>query len=76
MEQSLQKRSDIDFMQRSLPGVVFRGFIWPMMTWTTGFYEQAPIFNTVFSALFAFTSLIRVIHAYAIDHIYNRFYGL
>lgn len=76
MEQSLQKRSDIDFMRRSLPGVLFYGFMWPMMTWTTGFYEQAPTFNTIFSALFAFTSLIRVIHAYATNHMYNRFYGL
>lgn len=76
MEQSLKKRSDIDFMRRSLPGVLFYGFMWPMMAWTTGFYQQAPVFNTIFSCLFAFTSLIRLIHAYATDHMYSRFYGM
>lgn len=76
MEQSLQKRSDIDFMRRSLPGVLFYGFMWPMMAWTTGFYQQAPMFNTIFAGLFAFTSLIRIAHAYATDHMYNRFYRL
>lgn len=75
MEQQLRKRSDIDFMRRSLPGVLFYSVMWPMMAWSTGFYQQAPIFNTIFSALFAFISLMRITHAYATDFLYKSHYG-
>lgn len=76
MEQQLRKRSDIDFMRRSLPGVIFYSFMWPLMAWSTGFYQQAPMFSTIFSALFAFFSLLRLVHAYATEHIYTYNYTL
>lgn len=62
MEARLLRRTDMDFLQRSIPGVFIYAFMWPMLAWGVDFTERAPIFSYTFSSLFIVTSILRLAH--------------
>ncbi len=59
MDQQFVKRSDMDFLNRSLPGVLLYAVIWPLLAWSTDFYLYAPSFTLIFSGAFMGISLLR-----------------
>ncbi|EAT12832.1 probable two-component response regulator [Oceanobacter sp. RED65] len=52
----------MDFLQRSIPGVLIYAFMWPMLAWGMEFNDRAPTFSYTFSTLFIVTSILRLAH--------------
>ena len=73
MDQQFVKRSDMDFLNRSLPGVLLYAVIWPLLAWSTDFYLYAPSFTLIFSGAFMGISLLRFIHALSTKFIYRQY---
>jgi len=72
MDSQLVKRTDIDFLRRSLPGVLVYALAWPVLAWITDFHLQEPFISNLFSALFIGISALRLWHAYTTAQMYDR----
>lgn len=64
MDSDFLKRSDNDFLQRSLIGILVYIVIWPILAVFTGFYARAPEFNNAFIIPFVIISALRLLQAY------------
>lgn len=73
MNSQLAKRTDIDFLRRSLPGVLVYALAWPVLAWITDFYIREPFVSNTFSALFIGISALRLWHAYMTAYVYDRY---
>ncbi len=73
MDQQFAIRSDMDFLRRSLPGVMLYAAIWPLLAWTTNFYQAAPTFTLIFSSAFIGISVLRIMHAFSTQYVYSRY---
>lgn len=73
MDSQLAKRTDIDFLRRSLPGVLVYALAWPVLAWITDFYIREPLVSNAFSALFIGISALRLGHAYMTAYVYDRY---
>ena len=71
MSSDLLKRSDDDFLKRSLIGILVYIVIWPILAVFTGFYARAPEFNNAFIALFVIISTLRLLQAYHHKRLYE-----
>ncbi|WP_396587659.1 GGDEF domain-containing protein [Bermanella sp. R86510] len=72
MDAKLTKRTDIDFLKRSIPGVFIYAFMWPMLSYGVDFYEQSPLVSHAFSASFIIVSVLRLLHALSTKHVYEK----
>ena len=72
MNASFTKRTDLDFLQRSLPGVLLYAITWPILSWSTDFHQLAPTFSNTFAALFIGLSVLRFLHAGVTPKFYAR----
>jgi diguanylate cyclase (GGDEF)-like protein len=72
MSPDFLKRSDNDFLQRSLAGILAYMLIWPLLAWFSGFYVQAPRFNNTFNTVFVLIGVARLLHAYGHIHLYDK----
>ncbi len=66
------KRADMDFLRRSLPGVLLYALLWPSLAWATDFYRQAPTLSLQVSAVFISISVLRLLHAYSTYLFYDK----
>jgi diguanylate cyclase (GGDEF)-like protein len=73
MDQQFAKRSDMDFLHRSMPGVLLYALIWPLLAWTTDIYQFAPTFTLIFASVFTGISLLRFIHAFSTRFVYDDY---
>ncbi len=73
MDQQFVKRSDMDFLNRSMPGVFLYAVIWPLLAWSTELYLFAPTLTLIFACVFMGISLLRFLHAFSTRFIYARY---
>jgi diguanylate cyclase (GGDEF)-like protein len=73
LDKRLQKRADLDFLQRSIPGSAVYMCIWPMLAFPLGFYSTHPDFSIFFTALLIGIGTLRLIHAYSTRFIYEKY---
>jgi len=72
MDSHLIKRTDMDFLSRSFPGLFVYAAAWPVLAWGSGFFNIEDTLAWTFSSLFIVISALRVIHAYATPFIYPQ----
>jgi len=72
MDPRLIKRTDIDFLRRSLPGVLVYALAWPVISWVTDFYLREPFISNLFSGAFILVSALRLIHAFFTGRVYEK----
>ena len=72
MDAKLTKRSDVDFVRRSIPGVVVYIIFWPLLCWPLNYYELHPNFALTYTYLFISVSLLRIAHALSTAFVYNK----
>lgn len=72
MDSDFLKRSDQDFLWRSLAGILAHMLIWPLLAWFSGFYAQAPDFNGAFITAFIVIGVVRLLQAYSHTHLYEQ----
>ncbi len=73
MDQQFIKRSDMDFLNRSMPGVLLYAVIWPLLAWSTELYLFDPTFTLIFACVFMGISLLRFLHALSTRFIYKLY---
>lgn len=71
MDSHLIKRTDMDFLSRSFPGLFVYAAAWPVLAWGSGFFDDEYLTSLVFSSLFIGISALRVTHAYATPYVYS-----
>lgn len=71
MDSHLIKRTDMDFLSRSLPGLFVYASVWPLMAWGANFFTLEFELAVIFTVLFIGISILRVIHAYSTQLIYD-----
>ena len=72
MDSHLIKRSDMDFLSRSFPGLFVYATVWPLLAWGAGFFQLNFKLAFFFSALFIGISAVRVFHALSTPFLYNK----
>lgn len=65
MDSHLIKRTDMDFLSRSFPGLFVYAAAWPALAWGSGFFQIHYNLALLFSILFIGISALRVVHAYS-----------
>lgn len=73
MSPEFLKRSDNDFLKRSLAGILAHMLIWPLLAWFSGFYSLAPSFNNTFNMVFVLLGAVRLLQAYSHSHLYDQY---
>jgi diguanylate cyclase (GGDEF)-like protein len=73
LEERLLKRTDIDFVRRSVPGVVVYMIIWPMLAIPLGFYSIHPEFSYPFTYLLISIGVLRLLNAVLIQYVYEKY---
>jgi diguanylate cyclase (GGDEF)-like protein len=73
MDHQLEKRTDIDFLRRSLPGVAVYTFVWPALAWFMDFYHREPLVSNLFTWIFVGISALRLTHAYYTEQVYDKY---
>lgn len=72
MDNHLIKRTDMDFLSRSFPGLFVYATVWPLLAWGSGFFSLDFQLALVFSLLFIGISVLRVLHAYITPFFYPK----
>ena len=70
MDSQLLKRTDMDFLSRSFPGLFVYATVWPLLAYGSDFYNVNYNLATTFTALFISLSIVRIIHAYSTPYFY------
>ena len=76
MDEKFTQRSDIDFLRRSMPGVIIYIVTWPLLCWSLDYYQLHPKLSITFTALFVSVSLLRIFHAYLTQFVYKSYPGV
>jgi diguanylate cyclase (GGDEF)-like protein len=71
MDSQLIKRTDMDFLSRSIPGLYVYASAWPLLAWGSGLFTKNYILAVSFTALFVGISVLRLIHAYCTPYFYD-----
>jgi diguanylate cyclase (GGDEF)-like protein len=69
---SIQKRIDMDLLHRSIPGVLLYLVLWPLLFFPHNFHLVAPFFSWAFAAVMALVSILRLLHKYYSDQLYDK----
>ncbi len=72
MDEKFTRRTDLDFLRRSMPGVAVYIITWPLLCWSLDYYEQQPLLAFGFMSLFIGISILRILHAYSTRFIYDN----
>ena len=70
MDSRLIKRTDMDFLSRSFPGLFVYATVWPLLAFGADFFSLDYNFAITFTALFIGISIVRVVHAYSTPYFY------
>lgn len=73
MDEKFTQRSDIDFLRRSMPGVIIYIVTWPLLCWTLDYYQLHPTLSITFTVLFVSVSILRILHAYLTQFTYKPY---
>jgi diguanylate cyclase (GGDEF)-like protein len=73
LEERLLKRTDIDFIRRSVPGVLVYMIIWPMLALPLGFYSIHPEFSYPFTYLLISIGVLRILNAVSTPYVYEKY---
>lgn len=73
MDSAFLKRTDVDFLRRSLMGIIVYMVIWPALAYFSGFYDQAPDFNLPFIIAFVAIGVLRLLQAYSHQFYYQQY---
>lgn len=73
MDDKLIKRTDMDFVRRSLPGVVVYMSVWPILALSLDYFDSHPVFSITFTLLLAILGGLRLLHAYSTKFIYHKY---
>jgi len=73
LQDRLVKRTDIDFMRRSLPGITVYMCIWPLLSWPLNYHEAHPVFTHTFAAILVIVGILRLLAAYSTQFIYAKY---
>lgn len=71
MDSHLIKRTDMDFLSRSFPGLFVYATVWPLLAWGADFFALNYELAVSFTILFIGISGLRVAHAYSTPHFYR-----
>ncbi|GAA6134068.1 hypothetical protein NBRC116188_08570 [Oceaniserpentilla sp. 4NH20-0058] len=71
MDSYLIKRTDMDFLNRSFPGLFVYASVWPTLAWGSGYFQVNFMVAATFSALFIIISILRIIHVYSTPYFYQ-----
>lgn len=71
MDDKFTRRSDIDFLRRSMPGVAVFAITWPLLCWTLDYFTLHPTLAFSYTALFVGISVLRILHAYLTRIVYG-----
>lgn len=70
MDSHLLKRTDMDFLSRSFPGLFVYATVWPLLAFGGDFFSLDYNLAITFTCLFIGISIVRVIHAYSTPYFY------
>jgi diguanylate cyclase (GGDEF)-like protein len=70
MSSDLTKRTDMDFLSRSFPGLFVYATVWPLLAFAADFFSINYNLAVTFTALFIGISVVRVAHAYSTPYFY------
>ncbi|MFT7109833.1 MAG: diguanylate cyclase (GGDEF)-like protein [Psychrobacter glaciei] len=73
LEERLLKRTDIDFLRRSLPGVMVYMSVWPILAFPLGFYSSFPEFAYNFTYLLLSIGVLRMLNAALTRYVYDNY---
>lgn len=71
MDSLFIKRSDMDFLSRSFPGLFVYATVWPLLAWGADFFQLNYPLAISFTFLFMGISALRVVHAYSTPRFYR-----
>lgn len=73
LEERLLKRTDIDFLRRSLPGVIVYMSVWPMLAFPLGYYSSHPEFTYNFTYLLLSIGVLRLLNSASTRYVYDNY---